>query len=84
MAIKLDEIYSYLVNEEDARTCEDINDQACREVPKKFYLRLLIHSITKLADACASAKLVWPWLLYSVGAPTFLSGRWCLSANRGH
>jgi len=84
VAIKLDEIYSYLVNEEDARVCEDINDQACRGVPKKFYLRLLIQFITKLAGTCASAKLVWPWLLYSVGAPTFLSGCWCLSANRSH
>lgn len=74
MAIKLDDIYTYLMNEEDARVCKGLDEKACKEVPGNFFLLLLSQFITKVADACASAKIVLPWLLSSVGAPAFFVG----------
>ena len=36
----LDQVYSLIANEEDARVCTDIPDEACREVPRNFFLIL--------------------------------------------
>ena len=32
----LDQVYSLIANEEDARVCTDIPDEACREVPVSY------------------------------------------------
>jgi hypothetical protein len=37
----LDKAYQALVNEEDARVCRDISDEACRVVPGNFFLQIL-------------------------------------------
>jgi hypothetical protein len=60
--------------EEDARTCKDISDDACKVVSANFWLILFSQFFSKLADALASAKVVLPWLMTSIGAPVFLSG----------
>lgn len=72
--MKIDRLYEFLANEEDARACSDIDEKACHEVSRNFLLLLLSQFITKLADSCASAKVVLPWLLSSVGAPVFFTG----------
>lgn len=74
MAIQIDQVYAYLVNEEDARVCKELDEKACKEVPGNFFLILLSQFISKLADACASAKIVLPWLLTNTGAPAFFVG----------
>lgn len=66
--------YEFLVNEEDARVCSEISDDACRVVPGNFFAIFLTQFLTKLADALASAKIVIPWFLTSVGAPAFFAG----------
>lgn len=71
---KLDRLYEYLADEEDARVCKDISDDACQEVPGNFLLIFVTQFLTKLADALASAKIVLPWLLTSTGTPAFFSG----------
>lgn len=74
MTAKLDRLYEYLADEEDARVCKDIPDSACSDVPGNFFIIFLTQFLTKLGDSLASSRVVLPWLLTSVGAPTFFSG----------
>jgi len=74
MTDKLDRLYEYLADEEDARVCKDIPDSACREVPGNFFVIFVTQFLTKLGDSLASSKVVLPWLLTSVGAPAFFAG----------
>lgn len=71
---RIEHLYEYLADEEDARVCTDISDSACHEVPKNFFIIFASQFLTRLADALASAKIILPWLLTSVGAPAFFSG----------
>ncbi len=66
---RLDRAYQLLVNEEDARVCKDIDDQACRVVPGNFLLQILSQFFTKLGDAIANPKTVLAWMLSALGAP---------------
>ena len=70
----LDRLYSFLVEEEDARVCRDIPEAACRDVPGNFFKLGASQTLTKLADELSSAKTVLPWLLTSLGAPAFWIG----------
>ena len=65
----LDKAYRFLVNEEDARVCRDIDDAACQVVAGNFFLQVLTQFFTKLGDAIANPKTVLAWLLTSLGAP---------------
>ncbi len=65
----LDKAYQALVNEEDARVCRDISDEACQVVPGNFFLQVLTQFLTKLGDAVANPKTVLAWLLSALGAP---------------
>ena len=51
-----------------------LSDQAKGEVKRNFLLILIAQLFSKLADTLASAKIVLPWVMSSVGAPTFLTG----------
>lgn len=64
-------IYGYLADDEDARVCKDIPDEACNEQPKSFVFHLWALTLTKLGDSLVSARLVLPWLLSASGAPGF-------------
>lgn len=66
---RLEKVYQQLVNEEDARVCRDIDDQACRVVPGNFLLQVLSQFFTKLGDAVANPKTTLAWLLTTLGAP---------------
>jgi hypothetical protein len=48
-----EDLYVKLMNEEDARVCRDISDEACREVP----LVILVLSLLGLAGAALSRWL---------------------------
>lgn len=72
--MRSDFIYELLTNEEDARLCRDIGDDACREAPQSFVLILLSYCMTKLGDAIASPKTTLAWLTSVVGAPAFVLG----------
>lgn len=62
-------IYELLINEEDARACKDIPDNACTKVPKNFILLLLSQLLLSLGDLLTSPKTVLTWLMSVVGAP---------------
>lgn len=68
-----DQLYSLIANEEDARSCTDLPDSACREVPRNFFLILLANVLTKLGDLLISPKTVLAWLLSAVGAPALVA-----------
>ncbi len=70
----LDQVYSLIANEEDARVCTDIPDEACREVPRNFFLILGSNVLTKLGDLLISPKTVLAWLLSAIGAPAWWPG----------
>ena len=69
-----DTIYEKLTNEEDARSCDDISEESCRETPKSFVVILLSYLLTKLGDAVASPKTTLAWLTSVVGAPAYVLG----------
>lgn len=69
-----DDLYSKLVNEEDARVCSDISDLACRETPRNFLLILFSNGMTKLGDALASPKTLLPWMAASIAVPAWIIG----------
>lgn len=65
----LDKAYRALVNEEDARVCRDISDDACRVVPGNFFLQIAAQFFTKLGDAIANPKTVLAWVLSALAVP---------------
>ncbi|ASP37587.1 MFS transporter [Bacterioplanes sanyensis] len=65
-------IYDKLVNEEDARACKAISDEACQQVPGNFIRIIFSQFLSKLGDALLNPKITLPWLLQSLGSPAFL------------
>lgn len=68
----LDRAYGYLANEEDARVCKDIPDEACRVVPENFFRHLGTNVLTRLGDAVINPKTVLAWLVPLLQAPDFV------------
>jgi hypothetical protein len=66
---RLGELYDLVAEDEDARSCRDLDDGACRWVPRNFFVHLASSTLTKLGDALASPKTVLAWVMASVGAP---------------
>jgi MFS family permease len=67
-------LYAKLANEEDARVCRDISEEACREVPRNVFLLIGSSFLTKLGDALANPKTTLAWLMSALGAPVALTG----------
>jgi len=68
------DLYDKLTDDEDARICEDIRDEACRETPRSFVLILASYCLTKLGDAIASPKTTLAWVTTALGTPPFVLG----------
>ncbi|MCG8392215.1 MAG: MFS transporter [Pseudomonadales bacterium] len=69
----LDTLYEKVANDEDARTCTDISDAACREVPGNFFRIIAANTLTKIGDLLINPKTVLAWLIAAVGAPASLA-----------
>ncbi len=67
---RLEALYELVAEDEDARTCRDLDDDACRWVPRNFFVYLASNTLTKLGDALANPKTVLAWVMAAVGAPT--------------
>ena len=65
----IERVYQALVNEEDARVCRDIDENACQVVPGNFLLQVVTQFFTKLGDAIANPKTILAWMLSALGAP---------------
>lgn len=66
-----DKLFELLSDEENARACQDISEDACKDQPRSFTLQLLAQIASKCADTLGSSRVVLPWLLSSIGAPAF-------------
>lgn len=69
-----EKLYALVANEEDARVCTDISDEACREVPGNFFRIICANVLTKIGDLLINPKTVLAWLVVAVGAPPVLVG----------
>lgn len=69
---RLESLYNLVGEEEDARACRDINEDACRWIPRNFFVLLICRMLTNLGDVLSSPKTVLTWVLGAVGAPTAL------------
>jgi len=69
---ELEKLYDYLNDEEDARTCKAIGDNACRETPKNYFLILISNMLTSLGDTLSNPKTVLTWVMSYVNAPVML------------
>jgi uncharacterized protein with PQ loop repeat len=68
----LDRIYDLINDEDDVRICKDIEEDACKETPKNYFLLLSSTLFTKLADTLSNPKTVLAWLMAYVNAPVYL------------
>lgn len=68
----IDRAYGYLANEEDARVCKDIPEEACRVVPENFFRLLGTNVMTRLGDAVVNPKTILAWLVPLLQAPEFI------------
>lgn len=68
------DLYDLVTGDENARVCRDISDAACHEQPTNFFIHLISLLANKAGDLIASPKLVLPWLLATLGAPTWMAG----------
>ena len=71
---RTERLYALVANEEDARVCTDISEQACREVPGNFFRIIVSSMFTKIGDLLINPKTVLAWLIVAVGAPQALVG----------
>jgi hypothetical protein len=58
--------------DEDARTCKEIPDEACREQPRNRLVHIVALTLTKMGDSLVDAKLTLAWLLGALGAPAYM------------
>jgi len=70
----LEDLYTRITGDEDARVCKDIPDEACNDQPRNFFAYLGANLLGKVADEVASAKLVIPWMFGALGVPAFYTG----------
>src|SRR5690606_27137150 len=69
----VDRLYALVANNEDARTCTDISEEACREVPGNFFKIIVANLLSKVGDLLINPKTILAWLIGAVGAPGFLT-----------
>lgn len=67
-----EKLYRFLNNETEQRVCKDISDQACKVVPKNYFLLIFSSVFTKLGDTLSNPKTVLTWLMSYVSAPVYL------------
>ncbi|GGW44344.1 MFS transporter [Arenibacter certesii] len=65
-------LYDYLNNEEDARACKEINEEACQYTPKNYFIIMISNIFTKLGDTLSNPKTVLTWVMSYVNAPVYL------------
>ncbi len=69
---KLELLYDRLNNEEDARVCKDISEEACKYTPHNYFLIFLSNMFTNLGDALSNPNTVLAWVMSYVNAPVYL------------
>lgn len=70
----VDRVYLQLTGDDEGRVCRDIPESACDAQPGNFLKHVVALGATKTGDGLVDAKLVLPWLLGALGAPSFFVG----------
>ncbi len=68
----IESAYARIHNEEDARVCKEIPEDACKYSPVNFFLLIISGTFTRLGDALSNPKTVLTWLMGYVNAPLYL------------
>lgn len=69
----LEKLYQRLTKETNGdKVCTDISDDACKYVPRNFFIQIVSQVFTKLGDTLSNPKTVLTWLMSYVNAPVFL------------
>ncbi len=69
----LEKLYQRLTKEKNGnKICTDISDDACKYVPRNFFIQIISQVFTKLGDTLSNPKTVLTWLMSYVSAPVFL------------
>ena len=63
----IENLYSRVTGDEDARVCKDIPESACYDQPRNFFAYLAANLLGKVSDEIASAKLLIPSVFGSLG-----------------
>jgi len=69
-----EKLYKLVTDDEDARLCKDITDEACEVVPKNFGKQVIASVCSKTGDQLSKPGLILTWLLSALGAPTAAIG----------
>ena len=68
-------VYTILSGDDEFdRACKIIPDSLCTNLPLNYVLNVVNGAASKLAEQVASAKVVLPWLLSTMGAPASIVG----------
>ena len=68
-------VYTILSGDDEFdRACKIIPDSLCTNLPLNYVMNVVNGAASKLAEQVASAKVVLPWLLSTMGAPAYIIG----------
>ena len=68
-------VYTILSRDDELdRACKIIPDSLCTSLPLNYVMNVVNGAASKLAEQVASAKVVLPWLLSTMGAPAYIIG----------
>ncbi len=68
-----EQMYEFLFEDDEGRSCESIPDAACTNVPANAIRNMASGAFSKLAEQLAHPGLTIPWLLSSLGVPAAIS-----------
>ena len=68
-------VYTILSGDDEFdKACKIIPDSLCTNLPLNYVMNVVNGAASKLAEQVASAKVVLPWLLSTMGAPAYIVG----------
>jgi len=65
-------LYKYLNKGGKQGVCTDITEDACKYVPRNFFLQIFSNVFTQLGDTLSNPKTVLTWLMSYVSSPVYL------------
>ena len=67
-----EKLYYYLNKGDKQGVCTDITEDACKYVPRNFFLHIFSNMFIQLGDTLSNPKTVLTWLMSYVSAPVYL------------
>ena len=69
-----EKLYQLVSDDEDARMCKDISEDACEVFPRNFGKQVIASVCSKIGDQLSKPGLILTWLLSALGAPALTIG----------